>query len=121
MKTQHLILACHMLDREKMIVLLKGMEAHSQFFCFDMNEAFNGPVEQSFNEIMPRPLMDMWHGHIPMNFDHEVLCGLLESVRWTFPDCVFVSMTFANMRGGLITRSPGEYRTAFDLGQLNVA
>lgn len=118
MKTYHLLLSCHMLDREKMEVLLRGMEAHSSFFAFYMNEAFNGAAGETFNDLMPRPIVDLWNGFITREFPHDILCGLLESIRWTFPDLVFVSMTTEKMGNGLVTRTPGEYRTAVDLDKV---
>lgn len=90
MQTIHLLLACHLRDREKMLVLLNGMEAHANFFAFYLCDAFDGKPADTYLSMMSRPVLDMWHGFVPGTFDHEILCGLLESVPWAFPDCVVV-------------------------------
>lgn len=115
MQTTHLLLACHLRDREKMLVLLQGLEAHANFFAFYLCDAFDGKAAETFLSLMPRPVLDMWHGFIPENFDHENLCGLLESITWVFPDLVYIGITNAGSKAHL---SVQEYRRLVDLDRV---
>lgn len=117
MQTNHLLLACHLRDREQMLILLDGMEAYAHFFAFYLCDAFDGPAAVTYLSVMPRPVLDMWHGFISSDFDHEILCGLLESVRWVFPDLVAIGILSASEPRALLTVP--EYRRLVDADRLN--
>lgn len=117
MQTSHLLLACHLCDREKMLVMLAGLEAHANFFPFYLCDAFDGKPAETFLSMMSRPVLDMWHGFIPPEFDHENLCGLLESVTWKFPDLVHVGLVNAGDSKFLLLLP--EYRRLVDADRLS--
>jgi hypothetical protein len=103
MQTTHLLLACHLRDREKMLILLEGMEAHANFYAFYLCDAFDGKAAETYLSIMPRPVLDMWHGFIAPEFDHENLCGLIESITWVFPDRVYIGLLDSGDNQALLT------------------
>jgi len=116
--TTHLLIACHLLDREKMLTLLTGMEAHAEFYAFYLCDAFDGKPGETFLSVLRRPVLDLWHGFIPETFDHETLCGLIESVTWVFPDLVRVGMLDAAGKSLLTVL---EYRRLVDAGRVGHA
>jgi hypothetical protein len=117
MQTTHLLLACHLRDREKMLILLDGLEAHAAFFAFYLCDAYDGKAGETFLAMSSRPVLDLWHGFIPENFDHETLCGLLESITWVFPDLVYIGMLDAGDNKSLLTVP--DYKRLVDLGRLS--
>ena len=107
-RSYHLLLGCHIRDREKMTTLLSGMEVHADFFVFYICDVFDGKPLESLSGLLERPLLDLWQGFVDKNFDHEKLCDLLESIFWNYPNMVCI--TYSGIVDTLVSMSVKKYR-----------
>lgn len=81
----HIILSCHQIDVKIMENILAGMETHSDFVTFPMNELWLGDFESPAKE---KPIVDAWHGFIWPGFPMTTLAGLLVSGEWKVETCL---------------------------------